>query len=60
MLHPWKSMIETQGYRIPLKPASGKVPWGSNSLVLNDLIVIALQNQGRDGDSLQIVGLVGF
>jgi endoglucanase len=36
--------IETQGYRIPLKPSGGKVPWGSNSFVLNNLIVIALAN----------------
>jgi endoglucanase len=43
-------VIETQGYRIPLKPANGKVPWGSNSFVLNNLIVIALANDfsGKD------------
>ncbi len=36
-------VIETQGYRIPLKPsASGKYPWGSNSYVLNNLIILAL------------------
>jgi endoglucanase len=37
-------VIETQGYRVPLKPASGKYPWGSNSFVLNNIIILALAN----------------
>ncbi len=36
-------VIETQGYRLPLKPGpSGKYPWGSNSYVLNNMIILAL------------------
>jgi len=38
-------VIEIQGYRIPLKVGQGgKYPWGSNSVVLNDLIILALAN----------------
>ncbi len=53
-------VIETQGYRIPLKPIAGKVPWGSNSLVLNNLIVIALANDlsGREGKPQFLNGVV--
>ena len=54
-------VIETQGYRIPLKPGpGGKIPWGSNSLVLNNLIVIALANDlsGREGKPQYLNGVV--
>jgi len=37
-------VLETQGYRVPLKPAAGKFPWGSNSYVLNNLLILALAN----------------
>jgi len=38
-------VIEVQGYRMPLKVGQGgKYPWGSNSFVLNDLIILALAN----------------
>ncbi len=36
-------IIETQGYRLPFKPGPGnKYPWGSNSFVLNNMIILAL------------------
>lgn len=36
-------VIETQGYRLPMKPGGGnKYPWGSNSMVLNNLIILSL------------------
>jgi endoglucanase len=36
-------VIATQGYRTPLKPtAANKYVWGSNSFVVNNLIVVAL------------------
>ena len=35
-------VIETQGYRLPMKAGGGKYPWGSNSLVLNNLIILSL------------------
>lgn len=31
-----------QGYRVPFKPGPKGYPWGSNSFVLNNLVVIAL------------------
>ena len=35
--------IETEGYRLPMKPGpGGKYPWGSNSFVLNNAIILAL------------------
>ncbi len=35
-------VIETQGYRLPMKPGGGnKYPWGSNSMVLNNLIILS-------------------
>jgi len=36
-------VIEAQGYRVPLHPGSnGHYPWGSNSLVANNALVLAL------------------
>ncbi len=35
--------IATQGYRVPLAPnAAGNYPWGSNSLVLNNALLLGL------------------
>jgi endoglucanase len=35
--------LDGQGYRLPFKPStSGKYPWGSNSFLLNNMIVLAL------------------
>ena len=55
-VHPmWQSRIDLEGAvaeKLVLKQA--------RIFIRHDLVVIALQNQGRDGDSLQIVGLVGF
>ena len=37
------AIAEHQGYRVPLEPSkSGKYPWGSNSFVLNNMLVMAL------------------
>jgi endoglucanase len=33
---------DSQGYRAPFKPSSGGYPWGSNSFVLNNMLVLAL------------------
>jgi endoglucanase len=36
-------LIEGQGYRLPLEPAAGnRYVWGSNSFVINNLLVLAL------------------
>jgi endoglucanase len=35
---------KAQGYRVPFKPGPKGYPWGSNSFVLNNLIVVALAN----------------
>jgi endoglucanase len=36
------AIINGQGYRVPFKPGKGGFPWGSNSFVLNNAIVMAL------------------
>jgi endoglucanase len=39
------AMIPQRGYRVPMKAGvGGKYPWGSNSVVLNNMIVLALAN----------------
>lgn len=55
-----------QGYRQPLAPdAEGKYPWGSNSLVLNNMLMMALAHdftnevKYRDGVSLGMDYLLG-
>ena len=36
-------ILNRQGYRVPFAPgADGKYPWGSNSFVLNNMIIMAL------------------
>jgi endoglucanase len=35
-------LISQQGYRVPFKPGKHGYPWGSNSFVLNNAIVMAL------------------
>ena len=37
------AIADHQGYRVPLEPAkNGKYPWGSNSFVLNNMLLMAL------------------
>ena len=38
----YAAIIDGQGYRVPFKPGKGGFPWGSNSFVLNNAIVMAL------------------
>jgi endoglucanase len=36
-------LIQAQGYRLPFRPdKDGKYPWGSNSFVLNNLVILGL------------------
>jgi len=43
-------LIDENGYRVPMKgDAEGKYPWGSNSFVLNNLLVLGLSHDfGKD------------
>ncbi len=36
------ALMENDGYLVPIKPGSAGYPWGSNSFVLNNLVVMAL------------------
>jgi endoglucanase len=36
------ALVDQQGYRVPFKPGKKGFPWGSNSFVLNNAIVMAL------------------
>jgi endoglucanase len=40
----YASLVDQQGYRLPFKPGKKGYPWGSNSFVLNNSIVMALAN----------------
>jgi len=44
------ALVDQQGYRLPFKPGAKGYPWGSNSFVLNNAIVLALAND-FSGDS---------
>jgi endoglucanase len=50
-------LIERQGYRVPFKAgAGGKYPWGSNSFVLNNMIVLGLAHD-FSGDKKYLDGV---
>jgi len=36
------ALISGQGYRLPMKAQAGKYPWGSNSFVINNQVILAL------------------
>ena len=36
------ALVDQQGYRVPFKPGKKGFPWGSNSFVLNNAIIMAL------------------
>jgi endoglucanase len=40
----FQALVAEQGYRLPFKPGAKGYPWGSNSFVLNNAIVLALAN----------------
>ncbi len=40
----FQALVAEQGYRLPFKPSAKGYPWGSNSFVLNNAIVLALAN----------------
>ncbi|HVV17647.1 MAG TPA: glycoside hydrolase family 9 protein [Polyangia bacterium] len=44
------ALVDQQGYRLPFKPGAKGYPWGSNSSVLNNAIVLALASD-FSGDS---------
>lgn len=51
--------MERQGYRVPVRAGSnGHYPWGSNSLVANNAIVMALAHDFT-GDSKYVDGVLG-
>jgi endoglucanase len=40
----FQALVDQQGYRLPFKPGVKGYPWGSNSFVLGNAIVLALAN----------------
>jgi endoglucanase len=38
------ALVDQQGYRLPFKPGTKGYPWGSNSFILNNSIVLGLAN----------------
>lgn len=41
----WLAIAESEGYLVPIKPGPDGYPWGSNSFVLNELLVMALARE---------------
>ena len=46
----WIAQMEKEGYIVPIKVGANGYPWGSNSFVLNDLIVMALARDFTKND----------
>jgi endoglucanase len=46
----YQALVDQQGYRLPFKPGVKGYPWGSNSFVLNNAIVLGLAHD-FSGDS---------
>jgi endoglucanase len=46
----WIANMEKEGYIIPIKTGANGYPWGSNSFVLNNLIVMALARDFTKND----------
>jgi endoglucanase len=46
----WIAQMENEGYTVPIKVGDNGYPWGSNSFVLNDLIVMALARDFTKND----------
>ena len=45
------ALVDTQGYRLPFKPTKkGHYPWGSNSFILNNAIILGLAHD-QTGDA---------
>jgi endoglucanase len=40
----FQALVAEQGYRLPFKPSAKGYPWGSNSSILNNAIILALAN----------------
>jgi endoglucanase len=38
------ALVDQQGYRLPFKPGTKGYPWGSNSFILNNAVVLGLAN----------------
>jgi endoglucanase len=49
-------LIKSQGYRVPFKPGTKGFPWGSNSFVLNNMIVMGLAHDFT-GDAKYLNGV---
>jgi endoglucanase len=49
-------LVKGQGYRVPFKPGTKGYPWGSNSFVLNNLVVMALAHDFT-GDARYLAGV---
>jgi endoglucanase len=46
----WIANMKNEGYRVPIKAGANGYPWGSNSFVLNNMIVMALARDFTKND----------
>jgi endoglucanase len=49
--------IEEQGYRVPMRGENGMYPWGSNSFILNNMLVLGVAHE-LSGDDKYLAGMV--
>jgi endoglucanase len=53
-------LIAKQGYRLPMAAEGGKYPWGSNSFVLNNQVILALAHDFTKQDKYLVGVLDGM
>lgn len=55
------AVIAEQGYRVPLRPdGGGGIPWGSNSIVLNNVLTVALAYELGGDESFRTAAIDGM
>lgn len=56
----YAGLVSKQGYRVPLKAGESGYPWGSNSSVLNNILVLALAHDFAPKDEYRDAVVMGL
>lgn len=56
----YSDLVTKQGYRVPLKAGDSGYPWGSNSFVLNNMLVLALAYDFAQKDDYRDAVVMGM
>jgi endoglucanase len=55
------AIVAREGYRVPLRPdAGGGLPWGSNSVVLNNIVVLGLAHEFTGDEAFRTAAIDGM